>query len=131
MQLPKPFIAFAILALVIVGAFGMAFPGMTMGHGDMGMIGCPLATHGLVVCSMNPLEHLNMWQSMFAAIPVQTLGVALTLLLAAVVLLRFKDFLWRLEPSPQPIHASRYLQAKAYNPLQRFVARGLMHPKVF
>lgn len=124
-------ISILLISFFLVGALGMAFPGMMMGHGDVGMVGCPLMGHDAAVCNMNPLDHLSMWQTMFAAIPAQTVITALLLLLAAFFLLRFREFLWLPVQSPQLVFISYDPEVATHDPLRRFIARGLMHPKIF
>jgi hypothetical protein len=131
MRLGKLFVSIVITAFLLVGVTGVAYSGMMMGHGDMEMPGCPLMGHSAALCNMNPLEHLSMWQNMFAAIPVQSAAMLLLLLLALFFLSHFNRYLWLLYPSPQPVYISYDPEVATYDPLRRFIARGLMHPKIF
>ncbi|MEY4747723.1 MAG: hypothetical protein RLZZ416_772 [Candidatus Parcubacteria bacterium] len=131
MSLGKIFTSIAIIAFLLVGMVGMAFPGMMMGHNMDDMVGCPLMGHDAAVCNMNPLEHLSRWQNMFAAVPVQGVATLLLLLLATFLLLRFNRYLRLLHPSPQPVRISYDPETNFHDPLRRFIARGLMHPKIF
>ena len=118
-----------LIAFLLVGITGVAYSGMMMGHGDM--VGCPLMGHDSAMCNMNPLDHLSMWQNMFAAIPVQSVLTLLLSLLALFFFSRFNRYLWLLHPSPQPVYISYDPEVSTYDPLRRFMARGLMHPKIF
>lgn len=120
-----------IVAFMLVGAAGVAYAGPMMGHGMDAMAGCPLMGHSAAVCSMNPLAHLSAWQSLFAAILVQSTVLSLLLLLALFLTLRLSQYLWLLYPSPQPACFTYDPECATYDPLRRFIARGLMHPKVF
>lgn len=130
MQVSRLFFVIALLAFLLVGPVGMGL-GMAMSNDGMGMIDCPLMGHDAAVCSMNPLEHIGMWQTMFAAIPVQSLVLSLVLLLAAFALVRFKELLYLLALSLQPVHIFYDFEVISHDPLRRFMARGLVHPKIF
>jgi hypothetical protein len=131
MSFRKILVSVSLIGFLIVGATGVAYSGMMMGHGMDDTVGCPLMGHDAAVCNMNPLDHLSMWQTMFAAIPVQTVLALLLSLLALFFFSRLRQHLWLLHPSPQPVYISYDPEVRAYDPLQRFIARGLMHPKIF
>ncbi|HEY4527305.1 MAG TPA: hypothetical protein VJK53_05695 [Candidatus Paceibacterota bacterium] len=131
MSFSKAHIGVLIVAILLVSAFGVGFSGLLMGHDDMGMVGCPLMMgHDSAVCPMSPLAHISSWQNLFAAIPVQSVVTVLLLLLALFFVSRLKLYVWLLHPSPQPVY-NFYDPEAAHDPLQRFIARGLMHPKIF
>lgn len=119
-----------ILGFLLISAVGVAYSGVMMGHG-MDMAGCPLMGNNAVVCNMNPLDHLSAWQNLFAAIPTQNAATVLSLLLAVFFLFQLRRFLWLLHPSPQPVYVRIKPEVSTYDPLRRFMARGLMHPKIF
>ena len=132
MQIRKILITLSLIVFLLVGAAGVAYSGVMMGHGMGDMIGCPLMGHSAaLLCDMNPLEHLTQWQSMFAAIPAQSMMLLLLFLLALFFRSRLKQHLWLLHPSPQPVYVSYDPEAVTHDPLRRFIACGLMHPKVF
>lgn len=130
-----------MIAFLLVGVAGVAYSGMMMpvlhglgeggDHGDMGMTPCPLMGQLSAVCNMNPLAHVGMWQNMFAAIPVQSAVLLLLLLLGLFFSPRLKEYVWLLYPSPQPVYISYDSEVTAHDSLRRFIARGLMHPKIF
>ena|SRR5579859_1412601 len=130
MQLRKALISISIIALALVGSIGIGYFGMMMGGMD-NMVGCPLMGHDSAVCNMNPLDHLSMWQSMFAAIPVQNILTLLLSLLSLFLFFRFRYYSWLLHPTPPRVYISFDSADATYDPLQRFIARGLMQPKVF
>src|SRR3989338_10833032 len=131
MSFSKAHIGVLIVAILMVSAFGVGFSGLLMGHDDMNMIGCPLMGHDVALCPMNPLAHITAWQNLFAAIPTQGMMMLLLLLLALFFFLRFNQHLWLLHPSPHLVHISYDPEVVTHRPLQRFIARGLMHPKIF
>ena len=132
MHLRKILISLSIITFLLVGATGVAYSGLMMSHDDTGVTGCPLMMgHDAAVCPMNPLAHINSWQSLFAAVPVQNAVTLLLLFLTSFFFLRFNQYLWLLFPSPQPVYISYDPEVATYDPLRRFIARGLMHPKIF
>jgi len=131
MHLGKLLTTILIATVLLVGVTGVAYSGMMMGHGDMEMPGCPLMGHSAALCNMNLLEHLSMWQNMFAALPMPSIALLLWVLLALFFVFRFKQYLWLLHSSPQPVYISCDPEATTRDPLRRFIARGLMHPKFF
>lgn len=131
MYLGKLLTSILIATFLLVGVTGVLYSGMMMGHGEMGMPGCPLMVHSATLCTMNPLEHLNMWQNMFAAILMQSAVMVLLLLLALLFVYRFNQYLWLLHPSPQPVRIFYDPEVATYDPLWQFITHGLMHPKIF
>lgn len=131
MHLGKLLTSIIIATFLLVGAIGVAYSGTMMGHGMGDMVGCPLMGHDAAVCGMNPLEHLSIWQSMFAAIPVQSAVMLLMLLLALFFMSRLNRYRWLLHPSLQPVYISYDPEIATHDPLRRFIASGLMHPKIF
>lgn len=120
-------VAFLLVATVCVVTYAAA----PIGSSDMNMIGCPFAGHGGAVCDMSPLEHIAMWQNLFAAVPMQS-TVAIFMFLLALFLLAYSVQQFRPPvPTPQPVRAFYPQETFIYDPLRRFIARGLMHPKLF
>ena len=124
-------ISVLVVIFLLVGATGVVYSGTMMGHGMETMVGCPLMGNTAAVCNMNLLEHLNAWQNLFAAIPAQSAVLLLLLLLALFLVLRLKQYLWLLHPSPQSVYISYDPEAATHDALRRFIASGLMHPKIF
>ena len=118
-----------LVGFLLIGAVGVAYSGMMTGHGDM--VGCPLMGNNAAVCNMSPLERLSAWQNLFAAIPAQNTASILLLLLAVFFAFQLRRFLWLLHPSPQRVYVRTKPEVLLYDPLRRFIARGLMHPKIF
>jgi len=131
MRLEKLLTSTIIVVFLLVGAAGVSYSNAIMGHEAMGMMGCPMMGHDAAVCPMNPLAHIAAWQTMFAAIPVQSAVMVLLLLLALFFVSRLKQYLWLLHPSPQPVYLSYDPDVVSHDPVRRFIFRGLMHPKIF
>ncbi|MBI2475875.1 MAG: hypothetical protein HYV67_01370 [Candidatus Taylorbacteria bacterium] len=121
-----------IIVLLLAGAAGAAHAGMMAGQGNMGdMVGCALMGHNEAVCGMNPLKHLSGWQNLFAAVPAQNAMMLFMLLLALFFFLRFNQYLRFLYPPPQAVRIFYDPAIVMYDSLRLFMARGLMHPKIF
>lgn len=131
MQGKKILIGALAAAFLLAGSFGVGYAGILMGHGDTAMAGCPMMNQRAAVCSMDPLEHLDMWQAMFAAIPASGSILSLLLLCAVFVWLQLSKHLQIASFSPQPVRISFYSNVVSRDPLKRFTYRGLLHPKIF
>ena len=131
MEVRKTLITLSLMIFLLVGATGMAYSGTMMDHGMETMLGCPLMSHSAAICNMSPLEHLTQWQNMFAAIPAQSVALLLLMLLALFFFLRLDQYRWLLHPSPHPVYVSYDPEAVTHDSLRRFIARGLLHPKIF
>lgn len=118
-----------IIGFLLISAVGAAYSGAMMSHGDM--TGCPLTGYSAAACNTNLLQHLSIWQSMFTAIPAPILLSVLLLLLTAFFFVRFRQFLWLLHPPLQPIRIWHDPDIGTHDPLRLFMARGLLHPKIF
>lgn len=128
----KLLISIIIAAFLFAGVTGVAYSGLMMGHGIDDMIGCSLLDNEMTLCNMNPLDHISAWQNMFAAIPALSTVILLLLLLALFFVLRQNRYLWLPYPSPQSDYYISHSPDQAVSDtLQRFIARGLMHPKIF
>ena len=130
MRIKKLFITGFIIAFLLVGATGAAYSGMT-GTDAMGMIGCPLMGHDAAVCTMNIFAHLGAWQSLFAATVEQNAVFALLLLLVVFFFTAAAFVRHLLEPPPVIAYVSASPEISTHDPLRCFIARGLMHPKIF
>jgi len=75
-------LAFAlVVGLFFVSAFGLP---MLLSHSEHQMMGCPLQSAQMVLCSKAALEHLSLWQSMFAS------TLSILVLLLGVIFIRFR-----------------------------------------
>ncbi len=122
-----------LLSLAVSLGFGY-FHVKNMGSMDIQVPGCPFMIDTSVVCSMNPLQHIEAWQHLFTAIP--SVGItALILLLSALALCIspvFSQFLKhpRVE-SLFRIPAPRTLNVFRQNYLQEIFSQGILNPKLF
>ena len=126
------YIAATLLVLLLLGTAGVLHFGMTMDGGGKASP-CPVVGNG-AMCPMNPLEHITASQSAFTATLTQHRGLALLLIIFAVVLV---VGLWR------PLYTKRALQAlrtwgyrlrkefQVITPLQEAFSNGILNPKLF
>lgn len=131
MKISKLIVALTAVVFLFVGAAGVWYAGAMMGHGDMGMVGCPLMGYESAICDMDPLDHVSTWQSMFTALPAPIITLVLLLLAAALFFVRFRYVLGPPLLSFAPVRISYDSRAPIFDPLKRFIARGLLHPKIF
>lgn len=121
------FLAIIGLAILIfVGILGVGMENMRVNK-DGEMNGC-VFTSKVIFCKMSIVQHISLWQSMFAAAPVKniipTLLFFLIVFVIEFIILR-KDLLNFL-----PL---RYLQPNNifFNPIKHSFARGILHPKIY
>ena len=131
-KLIKYSIALAVFAMLLFGFCGF---GTNM---DMNgaMVNCPFAGHSMSICKMNPMEHIQEWQSMFTILPAKdTLSSLLSVLLALLVLLGlrfFKKFSLYDQPWPEVYINPFYLRrSHIFNSLKEAFSNGILNPKIF
>jgi len=131
-KLIKYSIALAVFAMLLFGFCGF---GANM---DMNgtMVNCPFAGHSMSICKMNPMEHIQEWQSMFTTLPAKdALSSLLTILLALLALLGlsfFKKFSLHDQPWPEVYINPFYLRrSQIFNPLKEAFSNGILNPKIF
>jgi hypothetical protein len=109
--------------------FGM---GMDM-NGEM--VKCPFSSHSMSICKINPLEHIQEWQSMFTTLPAKDTLAFLSSLLALLALLGLKFFgKYSLYNFPQQETFRSLFYLKNFyipHPLKVAFARGILNPKTF
>ncbi len=96
---------------------------------------CPFSGHSMSICKMNPMEHIQEWQSMFTMIPAKDALSFLSALLALLALLAigaWKKFSIHDQPWPEiyidPFYLRKY---QIFNPLQEAFSNGILNPKIF
>lgn len=121
--LMRNMLAIALISVAVFGFYFMIFLPMEQG------MGCPFSMGHTAVCAL-PFAHIEHWQNLFVATAVMSIVAALLTLIAVLVFSR-GIFLWLAHQSPQPFFATYHPDVATYDVLRRFIARGLMHPKVF
>lgn len=119
-------LAFVFLAIMIIELFGAAVFALSMTGEEMTT--CPLM-HGVAICPMNPLQHLEEWEALFAAIvPAGFLLLSMIALLPFVRLASHFDALQIQDLGPP---RETIFPTPARNYLQEALADGIVHPKRF
>ncbi len=134
LKISKIIIGLASISLLWMMFFGLSKFGMGM---DMNgtMVNCPFGGHSMSICKMNPMEHIQEWQSMFTTLPTKDALSFLYAFLALLVLLAIgtwkkfsiHDQLWP-EVYINPFYLRRY---QIFDPLQEAFSSGILNPKIF
>ena len=97
---------------------------------------CPLILgHSAVICQMNPLEHIQEWQSMFTTLPARDVFLFISIffiLLALRILLPWHKL--RINILSQSFLRFRFRVFNTFqviSPLQEALSRGILNPKLF
>lgn len=130
-NLPKIIVIVSTLWVLFFGLFQLT-TSMDM---TRPMINCPFSSHSMSICKMNPLEHIQEWQSMFTTLPKKNFLSFLFTILASVILSRIK--FWKKFSMPEPPLLSYGFQSsfenslKILHPLKLAYSRGILNPKTF
>lgn len=123
-----------ILYTFYVLLFGVFQMNMDMNSMD-GKVNCPFGGHSMAICQMNPMEHIEEWQSMFTMLPDQNTLSLVLIIFAFLVLSRLK-FWNKFSISNLPVLFARVRftlsnNFKTFNPLQEAFSNGILNPKLF
>lgn len=102
---------------------------------DSSMGDCPFNPSGSL-CTMNFQEHMNLWQSMFTALPQKTTIVSLMLLAVWLLITTFvfKNLLlehYKILFSNYRLYTKQYSYISLIDPVKRAIYKGLITPKIF
>lgn len=123
-------VTLGLMAFLLFGTFGMSHTGMST-HTDGSMSGCPF-TPASVICTMSPLEMIEVSQSLFTTLPQPGTASLLALLLSAMFA---SVIFWKAFSPPRLAlayrrgHLQEYL--RPHNFLQEFFSSGILNPKLF
>lgn len=132
-QKSTTFVIFGLVMFLLMGIFG--FTHFTMGMQMSGDVSdCPLM--GItVLCTMDPLSHLTLWQGMFAVLPPNdsTSSLVFLLLSLSFIFALFFHSPRKIFPLSRlkfhPIPRFEYVPIKAS--LHEALASGILNPKTF
>lgn len=134
-KLAISFLAFGLFAFLTLSFFGLGhMSGMTENeNGDM--VGC-IFTGKTMLCKMNVIEHISLWQSMFTAIPQESLMLLALLILLVAVIFVTKNILAPPRPSNSKALTKRlYLKEHPdlllFDPLKEVFSQGILNPKIY
>lgn len=134
LKIPK-IITIAVSALTLwMLIFGISQLSMDVSTMD-GKTNCPFGGHSMVICQMNPLEHIQEWQSMFTMLPAKDALSILSVLLSllALLALRFLNTpsLFKKPQLEQYVNPFYLNRVPIFNPLKEAFSRGILNPKLF
>lgn len=122
---------------LVVAVFWMLLFGISQISMDMntmdGKANCPFGGHSMTICQMNPMEHIQEWQSMFTMLPAQNI-LLLLFALFAVLLIRKLHSKFSIPEPPLvlPSNLSAYSQSfQIFDPLKEAFSNGILNPKIF
>jgi len=129
------FVTWGVLALLLAGTFGLSHFGMMMPtDGIMATANCPFM-NGAGICTMSPLEHVALWQSIFTNMAGER-GVTILLVLLLMATARaFAGTRYSHSP-PKDLHNRlTYYTRRRYVPavpvLRELFSSGILNPKLF
>lgn len=122
-QLKRAIAALTLTGYIMFAVFGLFLMVGHMSHGSMPMQNCPYMAGEHVVCPMDSLLHIEMWQKQTLAIPLEVLFLLASI--AVFVLQMFRP------PDRVGLAYVRYRKRnKIIPPLTLLFADGLLNPKV-
>ena len=121
-----------ILVVFWMLLFGISMTSMDMNTMD-GKANCPFGGHAMAICQMNPMEHIQEWQSMFTMLPAQNMLLILFALFAFLLIRKLHSkFSIPEPPLALPINRSAYSQSfQIFDPLKEAFSSGILNPKIF
>lgn len=125
----------AFVFVSIISIIGIAHTAGMQLNDEGGMSGCLFTGKGMI-CKMNAVQHLSLWQSTFVAVPQKISGFALLVALAALVIAvrLFKKQRFNFperEPLFLKLHRSQQPNNIFFNPLHYAFSQGILHPKIY
>jgi len=130
-QIGMKFFVLSAAALFLAGSLGFSHFGMEMEVGRE-MLNCPFMLGQAAICTMNPLEHIAVWQNMFTALARESILVFL------VFASLFPFFVRRLLDTSHNFSAPALYMVRrrveipiVLSPLEKAFSRGILHPKIF
>ncbi len=133
MKLSKRIIKIPLVLIVFwMLLFGLSQMSMDMSMMD-GKANCPFGGHSMAICQMNPMEHIQEWQSMFTMLPAQNTLLLLFVLFAFLFIRKlYSRFSIPEPPLSYPDNRAAYSQSfQIFDPLQELFSSGILNPKVF
>lgn len=124
----------AFLLTFFLGAMFFSLFHLSMGmEMSGGMTGCPFASHEEVVCSMNLVDHIGAWKSVFLAVSPTVLLLSSIVGTAFLIVSVAPNLLQRIRYLCLLTHAfkTEIRHACSARSLQELFSNGILHPKLF
>ncbi len=126
-------IAVSMLTLWML-LFGISQMSMDMSTMD-GKANCPFGGHSMAICQMNPMEHIQEWQSMFTMLPAQNTLLILFTLFAFLAIRKLSAWNKLSIPEPPLVYSSGRSGSannlQIFDPLKEAFSNGILNPKIF
>ncbi len=121
-----------VLVVFTVLIFGISCFGLGMDTNIL-IVNCPLGSHSMSICKMNPMEHIQEWQSMFTTLPAKDILTLLSLLLALFALLKLRQVFSvpKIPKVDSYINLFYIRRPPISNFLQEAFSSGILNPKIF
>ncbi len=121
-----------LLAVLTVLLFGISSFGLGMGTMSP-TANCPFGGHSMSICKMNPMEHIQEWQSMFTTLPAKDSLTLLSLLLVLFVLLKLRQVFSvpKIPKTDSYINLFYIHRPPIFNPFKEAFSSGILNPKIF
>ena len=134
----KSFSGKDILLFIVIGFFAfVSFFGLWLGMNTMPdgkMSNCPFMNNTDSLCSMNVMEHIRAWQSIFTAIPLKEKMSLAFSLLSVLMLFLVPKFFDQLFKYLNLFYRERYRHLQKIfipRPLEEAFSNGILNPKIF
>ena len=128
-KIGKIFVVAITLYILIFGFFQFS-TGSSLNSKTMN---CPFSNHSMSICKMNPIEHIQEWQSMFTSLPAKdAISIFFVYLLLAIV----GTLMWQGSFRHIEIKSfySRFFSRYCFHiedPIKKAFSKGLLNPKLF
>ncbi len=121
-----------VLVVFLMPLLCLWFVNMDMSAMD-GKASCPFGGHLMAICQMNPLEHIQEWQSMFTMLPAQNILFTFFALFAFLFAPK-SGSRFSLSKLLLIFSSNRLLRSQSFqifDPLKQAFSNGILNPKVF
>lgn len=131
----KTFLIFSLLAFVTLSTFGLGHMSGMEANKDGNMEGC-IFTGKTMLCEMGIVEHISLWQSMFTAMPQESLMLLALLILLVAVIFVTKNILvpprlFSSEALTKQLYLKEHPDLPLFNPLKEAFSQGILNPKIY
>lgn len=129
-------VAVGLLSFATLSLFGLGHFGGMETNKDGNMDGC-VFTGKTMLCKMSVVEHISLWQSMFTAMPQESLMlvVLMALLITAVALITKNTFapphLSKNDIAIGRLYLKEHPDLSFFNPLKEAFSQGILNPKIY
>lgn len=126
-------VTLGLAAFIVVSILGVwhSFGMETNQEGEMS--GCIFAGEA-AICKMSAVEHISLWQSMFAALPQELALLIMTLIILVAVLVIRQHSLSLFDKkiiSEWRLYLTQHIDLPLFNPVRRAFSKGILHPRIY